>query len=139
VAATSSISQNGVGLGDEMGQRDRRKDQHGRAEDRPVAPAEGGDRKGVGEADQAPDEARQRHQLEELVGRVVKAGLRQLGGDDAPYQPDREAEVLGENRPDQVAPRDGLACCLPEPLVLRVPLGDPSGVAPTHQIRLRQQ
>src|SRR6266436_4480640 len=110
VAATSIISQNGVsGWVDEIGERDRRDEQHQRAEDRPVATAKRRYRKGVRKADQRADQSRQGHQLEELIGRVVKAGLRQLGRHDAPDQPDREAEVLGQDGPDQIASGDDLA------------------------------
>ena len=89
------------------------------AEHRPVAPAELRHREGVGKAHQRADQPGQRDELEQLVGRVVKAGLRQLGRDDAPDQPDRKAEMLGHDRPDQVAPGDGLALRIPR--IFRLP------------------
>ena len=97
-----------VGLADEIGERDRRNEQYRRAEDRPVASAERRDREGVGESHQRADQSGQRHELEELVGREWKAGLRKLGGDDPPDQPDRKADVLGNDRPDQIASGDDL-------------------------------
>jgi hypothetical protein len=43
----------------------------------------------------------------------MKAGLRKFGCDDAPDQPDRKTEMLGEYRPDQIAPRNEFARGLP--------------------------
>jgi hypothetical protein len=67
--------------------------------------------------------------LEQLVGAVVKTGLRQLGRDNAPDQPDRKTEVLGNDRPDEIASRDGFAPGFPEDLVLGIPVGNPSRVS----------
>jgi hypothetical protein len=55
----------------------------------------------------------------------MKAGLGQLGGDDAPNQPNRKSDVLGDDRPDEIAPGDELAVRLPERLIFGLPIGDP--------------
>ena len=129
VAATSSISQNGVsGWVTKYASSDRRDEQQRRADDRPVAAAERRHREGVGKAHQRADQPGQRHELEQLVGRVVEAGLRQLGRDDAPDQPDRKAEMLGDDRPDQIAAGDRLPW-FPERLVLGAPIALSSSCA----------
>src|SRR6266496_3356974 len=64
----------------------------------------------------------QRYELKELVRGVMKAGLRQLHCDDAPEQPDRKAEILGDDRPDEIAAGDVFTCRLPELLILWVPV-----------------
>ncbi len=132
IAAAKHQPERGIGLRDKIRERDGWDEQHRGAEDRPVSSAEGGYRKGVRKAHHAAHQSRQGHQLEELVGGVVKAGLRQLGRHDAPDQPDREAEVLGHDGPDQVAPGDDLALGLPELFVLWIPLGDPGCVTLAH-------
>ena len=48
----------------------------------------------------------------------MEAGRRQLGGDDAPDQPDRKSDMLGDDRPDQIASGDDLALGIPERLRL---------------------
>jgi hypothetical protein len=48
---------------------------------------------------------------------------------DRPEHPYAEAEVLREDRERQVLPRDGFARLLPEPLVLGLPVVDPSTFA----------
>ena len=107
VAAIRQKTQNGV-LGPLHGVREpeRRDQQQGRAGHRPVAAAELRDRERVRQPEQRADQVGQRHQQEELLRRVVEAGRDQERRADAPDQPDREAEVLGEDRPDQVAPGD---------------------------------
>jgi hypothetical protein len=62
----------------------------------------------------------------------MKAGLRQLRCDDAPEQPDRKAEMLGDDRPDEIAAGDVFTCRLPELLILWVPVRNPS-LIPAHQ------
>ena len=62
-----------VGLGDEIGERHRRDEQHRRAEDRPVAAAERRHREGVGKPHQRADQPGQRDELKQLVGRVVES------------------------------------------------------------------
>src|SRR5205823_5968117 len=71
--------------------------------DGPIAAAERGWSEGVRETDQRADQSWQRDDLKELVRGVMKAGLRQLRCDDAPEQPDRKAEMLGDDRPDEIA------------------------------------
>ena len=115
-----------LGLADEIGERDRRNEQHRRAEDRPVAAAEHRDRERVGKSHERADQPGQRHELKQLIGRVVEAGLRQFGRDDAPDQPDRKADMLGNDRPDEIAPGDEFALGLPEFLILRVPVRNPA-------------
>ena len=65
------------------------------------------------------------YELKELVRAEMKAGLRQLRYDDAPEQPDRKAEMLGEDRPDEIAAGDVFTCRLPELLILWVPVRNP--------------
>ena len=103
-----------VRLGHEIGERDCRDEQNGSAEDRPVAAAECRDRESIGKAHQRADQPGQRHELKQLIGREVEAGLRQLGRDDAPDQPDRKADMLGNDRPDQITPGDELALGFPK-------------------------
>src|SRR5262249_25063531 len=97
-----------------------------RADDRPIAPAKARDCKGIGKADDRADEAGQRHQTEELIGREFEAHRGKLGGGDAPDQPHRESEILGEDRPDQVLARDGATFLFPEGFAFRVPIVNPS-------------
>src|SRR5919201_4729737 len=63
----------------------------------------------------------------------MKAGLRQLGCDDAPEQPDRKPEMLGKNRPDEITLSDGFARGFPERLVLRIPIRNPGRIPLPHQ------
>ncbi|MGY4486539.1 hypothetical protein ACVWWR_005730 [Bradyrhizobium sp. LM3.2] len=114
-----------VGLAHKVGERERRNEQDRGTEDGPVAAAEGRHREGVGKAHQRADQPGHCDELEQLVGGVVEARLRQLGGDDAPDQPDREADMLGHDRPDQVASRDSLASRIPERLIFGAPFGNP--------------
>ena len=110
------------GFADEIGERERRDKQHRRAEDRPVPATERRYRKRVGKSHERADQPGQRHQLKQLVGRVVEAGLRQLGCDDAPDQPDRKSDVLGDDRPDEIAAGDDFALGIPERLILWSPV-----------------
>src|SRR5262249_33803237 len=71
--------------------------------------------------------------LKQLVRRVVKAGLRQFGCNDAPEQPDRKTEMLGENRPDEITTGDESTCGVPKLLVLRIPVRNPGRVPLAHQ------
>ncbi len=126
VAAAAAISQKGVsGRPTSRASAEAGIKIEQRAHDRPVPPAEARHREGVGEAHQRADQPRQRHQLEQLIGRVVEADLVEARGRHAPDQPDRKADVLGKDRPEEVAARDPLAGALPEGLVLGVPVGDP--------------
>ena len=117
-----------LGMADEIGECNRRNEQHRRAEDRPVAAAERRDHERVGKPHQRADQSGQRHELKQLVGRVVEAGRRQLGGDDAPDQPDRKADMLGNDRPDEIAPGDKFALGFPEFRILWVPVRNPACV-----------
>jgi hypothetical protein len=93
-------------------------------DDRPVPPAEDGDREGVRHPDDRADERDHRRQ-QELVGRgqpVLRAHEEHQHG---PQGPDREADVLGEHGEDEVAPGDLLTGLPPEGLVLRIPVLDP--------------
>ncbi len=121
-----------IRLTDEIGERDGGNEQHCRAEDRPVPAAEDRHRERVGKPHERADQPRQRHELKELVGRVVEAGLRQLGRDNAPDQPDREADMLGHDRPDQIAPGNRFAFGFPVLLILRVPVRDPDIASLAH-------
>jgi hypothetical protein len=47
--------------------------------------------------------------------------LRQFGRDDAPDQPHRKSDVLGNDRPDEVATGDDFALRIPELLILGIP------------------
>ena len=105
--------------------------QQQRARDRPVAAAELRDREGVGHPDQGADQVGCRDEQEELLGGEVEAGGQQQSRRDAPDQPDREAEVLGEDRPDEVAAGDLPAASLPEGGVVGAPVVDPAtGASP---------
>ena len=116
----------------EVGEQRGRDEEQYRAHHRPVAPAENRHREGIRKAHQRADQARQRHELEQLVGRVVKACRRQLGRDDAPDLPDREAYILGDDRPDQVAPSDRLALRFPVVRIFRIPVGNPARAVFAH-------
>jgi hypothetical protein len=62
----------------------------------------------------------------------MEAGLRQLGRHDAPDQPDRKAEVLGDNRPDEIAFGDSCTFGLPEVLIIWIPFRNPGRVSLAH-------
>ncbi len=121
-----------IGLADEIGQTQRRNQQHTRREDGPVAAAERRHREGIGKAHQGADQARKRNELEQLVGGEVKACRRQLGRHDRPDRPDRKADILGDDRPDQIAPGNELACRIPEGLVLGIPFRNPRRILIAH-------
>jgi hypothetical protein len=57
----------------------------------------------------------------------MEARLRQFGRDDAPREPDRKTDVLGNDRPDQVASGDELALGVPKLLIFWIPVRNPSG------------
>src|SRR5262249_53782941 len=90
-------------------------------------------RKRIRKPHERADESRQRDELKQLVRRVMKAGLRQLGCDDAPEQPDRKPEMLGKNRPDEITLSDGFARGVPERLILRIPIRNPGRSPLPHQ------
>jgi hypothetical protein len=121
-----------VGPADEIGERDGGDEQQRRAHHGPVAAAETWHRKSVGKPHQRTDKPGKSHEREQLVGCVREARLRQLGRNDAPDEPDREAEMLGHDRPDQIASGDELALLLPEFFILRVPFRDPGRAACAH-------
>ena len=121
-----------LGLRHEIGERKRGEEKHCGAEDGPIAAAEYGGSEGVQETGQRTDQSWQRYELKELVRSVMKAGLGQLHCHDAPEQPDRKAEKLGCDRPDEIAAGDVFTCRLPEPLILWVPVRNPASV-PAHQ------
>ncbi len=121
------------GVADEVGKRQRRDEQHRGGEDGPVAAAERRHRESIGKTHQGADQARQRHELEQLVSIEMEACRRQLGRHDRPDRPDRKADMLGHDRPDQIAAGNKLALGLPELLVLGIPLRDPGRVLLTHQ------
>ena len=107
-------------------EQQRRHQQQRAADDRPVAPAELRHRERVGQPQQRADEVGERHEQEQLLRGEREALREQEGRGDAPDQPDREADVLGEDRPHQVAAGDRAAGRLPEVGVLRAPVLDPA-------------
>ena len=130
VAATSSISQNGVsGWVTKYASASVGMNSTAALKMVQLRPPNVVHRERVRKPHQRADQPGQRDELEQLVGRVVKAGLRQLGRDDAPDQPDREAEMLGNDRPDQVAPGDRLAARIPERLVFGAPIRNPRRIS----------
>src|SRR5262249_14628909 len=88
---------------------------------------------GVGKANERADQSGQRHELKQLIGRVMKAGLRQFGCDDAPDELDRKTKMLGDNRPDEITLGNEFTRGFPERLILRVPFRNPARVAFAHQ------
>ena len=114
VAAIRQKAQYGV-VGSLHGVREqqRRHQQQRGAGDRPVAPAELRHRERVGQPQQRADQVGERDQQEQLLRRELEALREQERRRDAPDQPDREAEVLGEDRPDQVAAGDRAAASAP--------------------------
>src|SRR5262249_8090337 len=66
----------------------------------------------------------------------MEAGLRQFGCDDAPDEPDRKTEMLGENRPYEITPRDEFAFGFPKLLILWVPVRNPRWVSLAHHVFL---
>src|SRR5204863_7926140 len=122
-----------VRLGDEVRERQRRYEQHRSAENRPISAAERRNRKRIRKPHERADESGQRDELKQLVRRVMKAGLRQLGCDDAPEQPDRKPEMLGKNRPDEITLSDRFARGFPERLILRIPIRNPGRIPLPHQ------
>src|SRR6185312_7901839 len=109
-----------------------------RADGGPVASAEARHREGIGETEERAGEAGQRDEREQLIGGVAEAGGGQARGDHDPHQPHREAEVLGEDRPDEIAARDAPARALPEERILRVPRVDPAS-GPSHATERRSR
>ena len=111
---------------DDDRREDRRDQQQRRRDDRPVPAAEHGDGHRVGQPQHRADERRDRD--EEELARGVEAELlvRHEQHQDRPEGPDREPDVLGEDREPQVAVRDPLPGRLPERLVLGPPVVDPS-------------
>src|SRR5580704_7419022 len=63
----------------------------------------------------------------------MKAGLRQFCCNDAPNQPDGKTEMLGNDRPDEIALSNGLATAFPKLFILRVPFRDPRRAPLAHQ------
>ena len=69
-----------------------------------------------------PIQSGQCHQVKQLVSGVMKAGLQQFRCDDAPDQPDRKADMLGNDRPDEIASGNDFALRIPKLLVLWLPV-----------------
>jgi hypothetical protein len=115
-----------LGPGHDPGERERGEEQQQGADDRPVAPAETGNGEGVGDADGRAHEAGQRDEPELLVEGQGEAGAGQERDHDAPQGPDTEAEELREDRPGEVASRDGTTGGEPETPVLGFPVIDPA-------------
>ncbi|GAA3232427.1 hypothetical protein GCM10020256_47780 [Streptomyces thermocoprophilus] len=88
-------------------------------------PAEDRHGEGVGDADDRADQRHHRRQQE-----LVRGGepvLRSHEEDEhGPQGPDGEADVLGEDGEEKIAPGDLLSRLLPERLVLRIPVPDPA-------------
>jgi hypothetical protein len=122
----------GVRLADEISERQRRDEQHAGTEDRPVPAAKHRHREGVGKSHQRADQPGHGDKLKQLIGVIVEARLRQFRRDDAPDQPDRKADMLGDDRPDEIAAGDDFALGIPERLILRVPVGNPGRVRRAH-------
>ncbi len=118
-----------AGPRDGVREAERRDEQQPGAHDRPVPAAEPADRQRVRHPDQRTDEVRDRHQEEQLLRREGEPLRDQERRAHAPDQPHREPEVLGEDRPDQVAPGDRRAGRLPERRVLGTPVVDPPAPA----------
>ncbi len=64
----------------------------------------------------APDRPGSGRQPEQFVRGEFEADKRQLGDDDRPHLPDGEGQQQAGNREPQIAPGDGAAGRLPEPL-----------------------
>ncbi len=107
----------------------RRDQQQRRADRRPRAAAEAGNRERVGDPQRRADEVRHGRQPERLGERQRDPDVAEVDHDDRPQHPDREAEVLGEDREGEVLAGGPPAGRLPEALVLRVPLVDPSSAS----------
>ena len=102
----------------------------GGADDRPVPATELRHGEGVGQPDERAQRRRQRGE-QELAGRVdAEHRLGQEEHQHRPHAPDREADVLGEDREEQVAAGDRLAGGLPEVGVLGPPVVDPAPAGP---------
>jgi uroporphyrinogen-III synthase len=114
--------------------RDRRRhrgqQQQGGADDRPVAAAELRYREGVGHPDACAQGSRQCRQQELLRCRGLEimaepVGRRQEEHEHRPQAPDREADVLGEDREDQIAARCPGTAPLPAADILGLPIRYP--------------
>jgi hypothetical protein len=102
----------------------RRNQQDQGAEDGPVATPEGGGGERVGQPQERADQGRYGDQ-EELARRVdVVDVLRHEQHHDRPNRPDREADVFGDHRPDQVSSGDLGSAVVPGVDVLGVPVVD---------------
>jgi hypothetical protein len=121
-----------VALLEQPATRHHDREQQGRDEEergadrRPQLTAEAGHREGVRDPKERADEVRDQGQQEQLRHRHRDAGVAEVQDDDRPEDPHREAEVLGEHRPHEVALGDGRARLLPEHLVIRLPVVDPA-------------
>ena len=109
---------------EEREQRGRDQQQRG-AERRPHASAVPRYRERVRDPQERADEVRDRDEDEQLRDRQDDADVREVDDDDRPQHPHAEAEVLGEDREDEVLAGDLLAGGLPHPLVVRLPVLDP--------------
>ena len=92
----------------------QRHEQQQRADDGPVAPAEAGDRQRVRQPQSGADQRGHARQ-QERVGRREAVLRPQEQHEHRPHRPDREADVLGQDRHDQVAAGDLRAAARPDP------------------------
>jgi hypothetical protein len=107
-------------------EQQRRDQQQRRAQRRPAPAAEARHRERVRDAQRRADQVRHRDEPELLRQRQRHARVREVDDHDRPQHPDAEAEVLGEDREDEVLARDPLPRLLPERRVLRAPVVDPA-------------
>jgi len=82
VEAPASSSQNGVSAADEVGEPERRDEEHGGAEDGPVAATERRHGEGIGKSHQRGDQPGYRHKLKQLSWYSGNPAAGQFGGDD---------------------------------------------------------
>src|ERR1700761_6008199 len=119
------------------GQQQAGDQQQHRRDGRPVAAAEDRARERVRQPQEGADTAGHGNQAQGLAGGQRPAGSGGVHGvagnahrghlndDDAPQHPDAEADVLGKDREDQVAPGDRFSGRLPELRILGSPVVDP--------------
>ena len=127
VAADTANTQYGVaGIGHAGHHQSDRHEQQRGGDRRPVPPAEAGHGRRVGDAHRGTDQVGQGDEPEELVHGERETGGGQTHRDRAPQQPDREAHVLDDDRPDEVAAGDPPPGHGPEAFVIGMPVGDPA-------------
>lgn len=111
------------GIGQQHDGGEGRDQQHERRERRPVAPAVGGDAQRVGNPRTATDQGGDGAEQELVAGGKTVDGHRHEERHDRPQRPDREGDVVGRHRAEQVAPGDLLVARLPGRGVVRIPVG----------------